>query len=276
MRLFRLLNPKLLPHSSTPNTDLELILLEILPGKNRAFLYSHQEYQLNDAEKQNWLSLFKQRRNGVPIAYILKRRGFWQHDFKVTPATLIPRSETELLIELALKLALPKKAMVADLGTGSGVIALSLAVEHPTWQIIAVDHSAAALSVAVQNAQLLQVKNVEFREGSWCNALLPLKFDLIVSNPPYLAASDPHLQKGDLRFEPQVALVSGPTGLEDLSTIVSTAPHYLKPGGFLLLEHGYNQQKAVCELLKATTKFIQIATYQDLAGIQRAVCAQLK
>ncbi len=275
MRLFRLLNSRLLPHSLTPRTDLELILLAVLSGKNRAFLYAHPEYLLATEEQQHWLILFKQRRSGIPMAYLLKRQSFWRHDFLVTPATLIPRPETELLVELALELA-NYKATVADLGTGSGAIALSLAVERPNWQIIATDKSTAALKVAQQNAKSLYLNNLQFRQGNWCNALAPLKFDLIISNPPYLATSDHHLKEGDLRFEPPSALIAGPTGLEDLATIIHTAPDYLKTGGNLLLEYGYNQRNAVCELLEATLKFEKITPYKDLSGIYRAVRAQLK
>ena len=219
------------------------------------------------------MDLLNRRINGELMAYILGHKEFWGLDFVVTKDTLIPRPESELLVEMALA-ALPKsKLTIADLGTGSGAIALALASERPDWDIVAVDQSAAALAVAKQNAQHLSLNQVCFTQGSWCEALGKVKYDAIISNPPYIADKDPHLSQGDLRSEPRSALASGEDGLDDIRLIVSQVPNYLQIRGLLLLEHGYNQAAYVSHLLQ-TAGFTEIRQQQDLAGHVRITQAR--
>src|SRR5690606_41469022 len=201
---------------------------------------------------------------GEPVAYLTGRRGFRHLELQVTPDTLVPRPETELLVELALeRLPTDRELRIADLGTGSGAIALALASERPRASVVATDASAAALAVARANADALGIANVEFREGDWFDAVRGERFDLVASNPPYIAEGDPHLQAGDLRFEPAMALSSGSDGLDAIRRIVAGAPAHLQPGGGLLLEHGWEQGAAVRALLSAAG-FHAVATARDL------------
>ena len=200
-------------------------------------------------------------------------REFYGLRLKVTPATLIPRPDTETLVDATLaKIPLQKNLNICDLGTGSGAIALAIAKHRPNALVLAIDASQAALDVAIENAQRLKIPNVDFVLSDWFSALSQQnntqKFDLIVSNPPYIEASDDHLSQGDLRFEPISALASGQDGLDDIRNIINQAPQYLKPHGWLLLEHGFNQAEKVSTLLKQTG-FSQISHAQDLAGIHR-------
>jgi len=204
----------------------------------------------------------QRRRDGEPVAYITGHRGFWTLDLEVTPATLIPRPETELLVELALARMTPK-ANVADLGTGSGAIALAMARECPTASVVATDASIDALAVAERNATKHGIRNVRFAHGDWLAPLAGERFDLIVSNPPYIEADDPHLGQGDLRFEPASALASGADGLDDIRRIVAQARDHLAPGGWLLMEHGWNQGAAVRAVLSAAG-YRDVLTVQDL------------
>ncbi|MCL1558806.1 peptide chain release factor N(5)-glutamine methyltransferase [Xanthomonas nasturtii] len=243
--------------------DAEPLLLHAL-GRDRAWLFMHGRDPLPLSVAQAFESLVQRREAGEPVAYLTGSRGFWTLDLAVSPATLIPRADTELLVELALERfdSVPGRR-AADLGTGSGAIALAIASERRQAQVIATDASAAALAMAQRNAHSHGLGNVDCRLGSWFAPLAAEAFDLIVSNPPYIAAHDPHLQQGDLRYEPASALASGSDGLDDIRLIVADAPAHLLPGGWLLLEHGWDQGVAVAELL-AARGFAAVATHQDL------------
>jgi len=232
---------------------------------DRAWLFAHSDAELETPARQQFEHLLNLRCAGEPLAYLLGRRGFWNLDLKVNPAVLIPRAETELLVEQAL-VHLPENTSmqrIADLGTGSGAVALALAKERPLATVVATDVSAPALALAVKNAQAHSLDNVWFRRGHWCAALGGERFDMIVSNPPYIASDDPHLQQGDLRFEPPLALVSGSDGLAAIREIIRAAPDHLVEGGWLLLEHGYQQGAAICALLEQAG-FSQVQTACDL------------
>ena len=211
----------------------------------------------------------QRRLNGEPIAYILGSREFYGLQLKTTPATLIPRPDTETLVEAALA-KVPQNASlnILDLGTGTGAVALAIASQRPQTKVTAVDASLEALKVATENAQSLNLCNVRLIESNWFSALGSEKFDVIVSNPPYIAKDDEHLKQGDLRFEPLSALASGVDGLDDIRKIIQDAPEYLNPNGWLMLEHGYDQAEAVAALLKARS-FSQIADAKDIAGTLR-------
>jgi release factor glutamine methyltransferase len=244
-------------------------LLQAVLQVNHAYLISHPEYQLNDEQYAHYSALFERRLSGEPIAYILGEREFYGLNFKVTPATLIPRPETELLVELALQ-QIPQQGAyrVLDMGTGSGAIALSIAQERPKAKVVAVDASEAALEVAQLNVQQFNLNNVKLIHSDWFAALQGECFDVIVSNPPYIASGDAHLTQGDLRFEPCTALASGADGLEDIRRICAHAKSHLNAQGWLLLEHGYNQSESVRALLRQSG-FSDVFSAQDLAGIER-------
>ncbi len=244
-------------------------LLQAVLQVNHAYLLSHPEYQLNEEQYARFSAWFERRLSGEPIAYILGEREFFGLNFRVTPATLIPRPETELLVELALQRISPQgNCRVLDMGTGSGAIALSIAHERPNAEVVAVDASEAALEITQLNVQQLKLKNVQLIHGNWFAALQGERFDVIVSNPPYIAADDTHLTQGDLRFEPRSALASGTDGLEDIRHICAHAKDYLHADGWLLFEHGYNQAESVRALLKLSG-FSDVFSAQDLAGIER-------
>ncbi|TQU71890.1 peptide chain release factor N(5)-glutamine methyltransferase, partial [Xanthomonas perforans] len=243
--------------------DAEALLLHAL-GRDRAWLFMHGRDAVPLSVAQAFNALVQRREAGEPVAYLTGSRGFWTLDLAVSPATLIPRADTEVLVELALeRLDTVPGRRVADLGTGSGAIALAIASERPQAQVIATDASAAALAMARRNADSHGLRNVDCRQGSWFAPLAGEAFDLIASNPPYIAAHDPHLKQGDLRYEPASALASGSDGLDDIRLIVADAPAHLVPGGWLLLEHGWDQGAAVAELL-AARGFAAVATHQDL------------
>jgi release factor glutamine methyltransferase len=264
---------QLAPTSDSPRLDAEVLLGRVI-DRSRTQLLARPDTAVEPAALQRFRHLVARRVQGEPIAYLTGWREFWSRRFHVTPATLIPRPETELLVELALEL-LPRDASlrIADLGTGSGAIALTLALERPVCKVVATDLSAASLDVARDNAQRLGAANVECRAGDWCAALEGGRFDLIVSNPPYVGADDPHLQQGDLRFEPRQALASGSSGLEAIERIITAAPAHLVHGGWLLLEHGYDQADAVAALLRRCG-YAQIEHRADIGGHRRAVAAR--
>lgn len=244
-------------------SDAEPLLLHAL-GRDRAWLFTHGRDPVPAAVGTAFQALVQRRAAGEPVAYLTGSRGFWTLDLEVSPATLIPRADTEALVELALeRLDRAPGRRVADLGTGSGAIALAIASERPQAQVIATDASAAALAIAQRNADRHHLSNVQFRRGSWFVPLAAERFDLIASNPPYIAAGDPHLDQGDLRHEPASALASGDDGLDDIRLIVSGAPAHLREGGWLLLEHGWDQGEAVAALLR-TRGFARVATHPDL------------
>ncbi len=248
--------------------DAEALLIHALQ-RDRAWLFAHARDPLPVPDTQRFGELLARRAQGEPVAYLTGRRGFWTLDLAVGPATLIPRADTERLVELALeRLDTAPGRRAADLGTGSGAIALALASERPQAQVLATDLSEAALAVAKANARTHGLHNVRFAHGPWLAPLAGQRFDLLASNPPYIAAGDPHLVQGDLRYEPASALASGADGLDDIRVIVAGAPVHLLPGGWLLLEHGWEQGAAVRALL-ADAGFDAMATYQDLEARDR-------
>ncbi len=243
-------------------------LLCLTLDKNHAWLLANDDYQLSKAETHKLNTLIKKREQGVPFSYLSGNKGFYHLNFKVTPDTLIPRPETELLIDIALDLFKDKPCRLLDLGTGSGIIAITLADKNPHWQVTATDRSEPALAIAKQNA----TSNIDFQHGSWFDVVGEQDFDLIISNPPYIEEDDPHLD--DLKHEPINALVSGKDGLDDIRLIIQQAPECLKKNGYLLLEHGYDQQERIATLLQK--KFTHIQTFQDHNSNDRAILAQLK
>jgi release factor glutamine methyltransferase len=247
--------------------DAEILLCHCL-DKPRSWLYTWPEAEVGQAGADNYRQLLARRAEGVPIAYLTGRREFWSLQLQVNEHTLIPRPETETLVEWALELELTADAQVLDLGTGSGAIALALASEREQWQVTAVDNSLEALAIAAANAGSIGVGRVSFVESNWFSALGGRRFHLLLSNPPYVDAGDDHLQQGDLRFEPRGALVAADGGLADLSRLVAEAPGYLMPGGWLLLEHGLEQGAQVRQLLQ-TQGFQAIATRRDMADRER-------
>ncbi|MEE3925363.1 peptide chain release factor N(5)-glutamine methyltransferase [Pseudomonas viridiflava] len=257
-----------LPDSPTARLDAELLLAAAL-GKPRSFLHTWPERIVSTEAALAFSGYLQRRRTGEPVAYILGQQGFWKLDLEVAPHTLIPRPETEMLVEAALELV-PAFApvQVLDLGTGTGAIGLALANDRQQWKITAVDRVLEAVELAERNRQRLQLANAEVLSSHWFSALEGRQFDLIISNPPYIAETDPHLSMGDVRFEPGSALTSGPDGLDDLRTIISEAPAHLTPGGWLLLEHGYDQGPAVRELL-IRHGFERIQTRRDLGEHER-------
>lgn len=258
----------LAPFSENPTLDAEVLLCHCL-RKSRSFLRAWPEHYPSTRQVAEFKTLVQLRAQGHPVAYLTGQREFWSREFKVSPDVLIPRPETELLIELALKL-LPtgKPAKIIDLGTGSGVIAITLAAERPLVEVIAVDTSHSALAIAKDNARQVGAANVKFVNSAWMSNIEDLDFDLVISNPPYIASDDPHLQQGDVRFEPDSALVSAENGLRDIRLIAEQAREHLKPGGHLLVEHGYNQQAAVQTIFK-NLNYQQISTHADLSGNPR-------
>jgi release factor glutamine methyltransferase len=248
-------------------SEARLLLRHVL-GVGTAWLEAHRDDALSPDAREAFAVLVERRACGEPIAYLLGFREFYGREFSVTPATLIPRPETELLVEVARgKLGAHAAPTIADLGTGSGCIAITLALELPQALVAAADVSAAALAVARANATLLEA-DVAFFESDWLAAFVGRRFDCIVSNPPYVAAGDPHLEQGDLRFEPECALHCGEDGLDAIRRIVADTPRHLQPGGWLFLEHGYDQAVALRELLVAAG-FGDIEQHRDLAGIVR-------
>ncbi len=259
---------QLAPMSETALLDAEVLLCHCL-NKNRSFLRAWPEHQPNNEQIACFKSLIKQRLQGVPVAYLTGEREFWSRSFKVGPDVLIPRPDTELLIELSLDL-LPKDkpCKIIDLGTGSGILAITLAAERPLSKVIATDLSPAALSVARQNAERLNTGNVCFLQSHWFEAITDDDFDLVISNPPYIDENDPHLKEGDVRFEPASALVSDENGLKDIRCIAEQARQHLKNNGHLLVEHGYNQQAEVQTIFK-NLNYRQVETHTDLSSNPR-------
>lgn len=245
------------------------LLLQHILHVNRAWLIAHENDELQPADQAKFTELLERRCHGEPIAYILGKREFYGLDLTVTPATLIPRPDTEILVEAALnKMPADKIIQLLDLGTGTGAIALAIASQRPQAEITAADTSQAALDIAISNGQQHHIANVSFILSDWFSALNQDKFDIIVSNPPYIEQNDAHLSQGDLRFEPMSALASGSDGLDDIRKIVADSLLHLKPQGWLMLEHGYNQAAAVADLL-AQQGFVDIATIQDFGSNDR-------
>ena len=264
-----------LVHSGLVPIDAQVVLAHVL-GRDRGWLVAHPEAPLTREQADAFFGLAKRRRDGEPVAYLTGTREFWGLSLRVSPAVLVPRPETETLVEAALaRLPADRDLRVLDLGTGSGAIALALAHERPRARVTATDIAADALALAQDNALRLGVANVEFLRSDWYAALGDQAFDAIVANPPYVAGGDPHLVDGDLRFEPVAALTPGGDGLAALRIIVAGAAQRLLPGGYLLVEHGFDQSNAVRELFIAAA-FDDVRAYRDLAGIHRVVAGRLR
>jgi len=256
-----------LPDSPTERLDAELLLAAAI-GKSRSYLHTWPERIVSSEDAEAYAGYLQRRRAGEPVAYILGQQGFWKIDLEVAPHTLIPRPDTELLVETALELQPAAPAKVLDLGTGTGAIALALASDCPAWQVTAVDRVDEAVALAERNRQRLGLGNVKVLASHWFSSLAGERFDLIVSNPPYIASGDPHLLQGDLRYEPRGALTDEADGLSAIRAIVSGAPRRLAANGVLWMEHGYDQAEAVRALLVAQG-FTQVQSERDLAGIER-------
>ena len=265
----------LIQHSQLPRAEARRLLAS-LTGQPLTWFMAHGDDPADPDIATRFQTLAKRRRAGEPLAYLLGQQEFYGRPFAVSPAVLIPRADTETLVETALEQLLllrqQRRAVplsLLELGTGSGIIAITLALEAPDTVVHAVERSPGALAMAQQNAKALRADNIHWHTGSWWQALAcPRRFDLIVSNPPYIAANDHHLQQGDLRFEPPQALAAGPDGLDDLRIIIGGAPAHLNPGGWLLLEHGYDQEAPVQALLR-NAGFADVFTRRDLAGQPR-------
>ena len=265
-----------LANSDTAQLDAEVLLAHVL-GKQRSYLRAYPEIKPEQEAAQAYLRLLARREAGEPVAHLTGEREFWSLNLQVTADTLVPRPDTELLVETALQLLSRIKSepiQLADLGTGSGAIALSLASECPQCKITATDLSTAALAVAKDNATRLGMNNIEFIHSNWCSAFADDKrFDMIISNPPYIANNDPHMQTDELKCEPEFALTSGEDGLDALRNITQQARNFLKPGGWLLVEHGYDQGDAVMNLFRENG-YQATETIQDLGANDRVCLGQ--
>lgn len=258
-----------LAHSSTPRLDVEVLLQHALDC-DRAYLYAHSDLYMSETQSEKFNEYITLRSQGLPVAYITGSKEFWSLNLQVTVDTLIPRPETELLVETTLKLLSGKHSLsILELGTGSGAIALALAKELPHANIVATDISEVTLAVAINNADRLRVTNIDFIISDWFDAVPELTFDIIISNPPYINAEDPHLHQGDVRFEPRNALVSQQLGLADLYDIIKHSHRYLKPQGCLIVEHGYDQGQSVRAFMQQQPFTTSHAVF-DLAGHHRA------
>lgn len=257
--------------SESPRLDIEILLAHILQ-KDRTFLFTWPETALTREQEDQFTAAFERRQGGEPVAHIIGQREFWSLPLFVNNTTLIPRPDTELLVETILNLFASdmhnQPRQVLDLGTGTGAIVLALAHEKKHWHCLGVDNQPDAVQLAQRNRDHLQLHNVTIRQSDWFAAVDQTDFDVIVSNPPYIAADDPHLQQGDVRFEPLSALVADNQGFRDIENIVQQAKHYLLPNGWLLIEHGYQQGLAVRRLFEQSG-YAAIQTLSDLGGNER-------
>lgn len=254
--------------------EAALLLRHVLDVSD-AWLLAHPDDVVDVVQAEAFRNLIGRRARGEPVAYLTGKRGFHDIELHVTPGVLIPRPETEVLVDLALqRIPADADSKVADLGTGSGAIALAIARARPKAQVVAIDVSAVALEVARANAARLRIGGVKFRQGNWYLGLDGEQFDVIVSNPPYIASDDPHLQEGDLRFEPAAALASGADGLDAIRVIVRGAREHLRSGGWLLLEHGFGQGADVRDLLLGQG-FAEVFTQDDLEGRDRVTAGRI-
>ncbi|MEL0654270.1 peptide chain release factor N(5)-glutamine methyltransferase [Pseudoalteromonas issachenkonii] len=261
----------LAPSSESAKLDAQVLLLHILQ-KPRSYLFTWPEHALSD-EQQSQFNVFIQRRlKGEPVAHITGLREFWSLSLEVNSTTLIPRPDTETLVEQALEIALPATAKVLDLGTGTGAIALALGSEMPSWQITAVDRVSDAVALAARNQQRLAINNVHVKQSNWFSELHGEKFNLIVTNPPYIESSDIHLNQGDVRFEPLSALVANDCGMSDIKQIITQSRDYLSSNGYLLIEHGFEQGEAVRHFFEKMA-FVNIKTVKDLGNNDRVTLA---
>ena len=261
-----------LPDSPSARLDAEWLLADLL-GKPASYLRTWPEKEVSVELASAFAERIQRRQTGEPVAYIIGRQGFWSLELEVAPCTLIPRPDTELLVETALSLLPATPLQALDLGTGTGAIALALATERPVWQLTGVDCMLEAVTLAERNRRHLKRENARFLHSQWFSALSGQRFACILSNPPNIEADDPHLSQGDVRFEPASALVSGADGLDDLRQIIAQSPDYLEPQGWLLLEHGHNQAAAVRQLLRARG-FQAVESRHDLGGHERISLGQ--
>lgn len=253
--------------TDSPQLEAEALLAHVLK-KNRSYLLAFAEKELAAEEVAQAAADIHRRYLGEPLAYIVGHKEFWSREFQVTPATLIPRPETELLVEITLKLLHQKEAKIADLGTGSGAVGVSLACERPAWRIDATDISPEALAVARKNAQQFKLKNVFFYQGNWCTALTCTDFDAIISNPPYIAEEEWDAYEPQLIYEPRKALIAGKDGLSAINDIAQSAKFFLKDGGYLLVEHGFLQGEKVRALFMQEG-YTEVHSICDLSGHER-------
>lgn len=260
------LSEQLVEISESPQLDVEYLLCHVL-GKPESYLYTWPERELKAEEQQQLAALMKRRLTGEPVAHIIGLRGFWSFDLEVSPVTLIPRPDTEVLVEKALELCTLSSARVVDLGTGTGAIALALAKEHPKWNVFASDFVPEAAELAERNRQRLKLPNVQVLQGSWFEPLSG-RFDLIVSNPPYIDPEDPHLQQGDVRFEPLSALTAENKGMADIEWIADQARRFLNQGGVLMFEHGFDQGES-CRTLLLSLGYDEVGTQRDYGQNER-------
>ncbi|WP_444892993.1 peptide chain release factor N(5)-glutamine methyltransferase [Microbulbifer sp. TRSA001] len=261
-----------LTDSDSARLDAELLLGSVL-GRERTWLYTWPEYELNEAEQVRYEQLLQRRQAGEPVAHLIGEREFWSLSLKVDSSTLIPRPDTELLVETALELFPQGRLRALDLGTGTGAIALALASERPGWEIIAAEKSPAAVALAEENRRSLKLQNVQVIQSDWFSSLEPQPFSLIVSNPPYIDASDPHLVQGDVRFEPRTALVAERQGLADIEHIATTASDYLENDGWLMVEHGWQQAESVRDIFSAAG-LNKVSSRRDYSGWERITLGQ--
>ncbi len=258
--------------SDSAKLDAQVLLLNILQ-KPRSYLFTWPEKQLTDQQYQAFQHACERRLQGEPVSHITGCREFWSLQLEVNPTTLIPRPDTETLVELALECEVPKNAKVLDLGTGTGAIALALGSEMPTWDITAVDRIDDAVALAKRNQQRLAINNVTVEQSNWFSALKNKKFDLIVTNPPYIEHDDVHLYQGDVRFEPLSALVADDAGMADIKQIITQSRDYLHASGYLLIEHGFEQSVAVRHIFNQMA-FINVSTVKDLGNNDRVTFGQ--
>ncbi len=263
----------LLQQTTLDRIDAEVLLAHTL-GWSRSHLFARSETKVSATDARRFFELVTQRQQGSPIAYLTGQREFWSLPLMVTQAVLIPRPETELLVELALQQIGPNRARVLDLGTGSGAIALAIACERPNAQVVAIDRCPDALQIARQNASNLGLDRIEFLLSDWYQELSGRCFDLVLANPPYIASDDPHLVAGDLRLEPRRALVADKGGLADLEAIVEHSKKHLTPEGHVIVEHGFDQQQQVIDLFREAG-YQRVIGHCDLAHQPRAVIASL-
>ena len=256
----------------SPQIDSKVLVKAVL-GCDDRYLYTYPEYQLTAEQSQDLKNKLARRVNGEPIAYITGFRDFWDFQLEVSPATLIPRPETEFLVETSLDKLTATEANVLDLGTGTGAIALALAKERPNWNVIGVDCVDGAVALALRNKTNLGLSNVDFKQSDWFQSVPDIRFDLIVSNPPYVEKDSPYVEQGDLRFEPLSALVADENGLADIRKIIDSAPDFLAMRGWLMIEHGYAQSEAVQSLLEQAG-FFSISTVNDLQQLPRITLGQ--
>ncbi|XQF90500.1 peptide chain release factor N(5)-glutamine methyltransferase [Pseudoalteromonas espejiana] len=262
----------LAPSSDSAKLDAQVLLLHILQ-KPRSYLFTWPDKTLTDEQQLTFEHFCKRRLNGEPVAHITGQREFWSLPLEVNATTLIPRPDTETLVEQALAMAVPESAKVLDLGTGTGAIALALGSEMPNWKITAVDRVADAVELASRNQQRLAIHNVQVKQSNWFSALKNHQFNLIVTNPPYIEHDDKHLNEGDVRFEPLSALVAEEAGMADIKQIITQSRDYLLSSGYLLIEHGFEQGEAVRNLFNQMA-FINVKTVKDLGNNDRVTLAQ--